>query len=207
MFDVVIRLHQLSLATSSEWYNEINHRALSNLLFEATHQVIVFGHEEVWNSSLPTGVQGQEEMVMYRVWAAGLPLYIWATIRHIRTTLGLLVTGSDHAPLLARIRDSLEAAGGHHSWPRGKRLEPVLVTLVYGIESCDITNSPWRRWAMDTLRRVVEILKLKTEEDFRKVLDFSPSTEEYRVFAERLWAELVYGTSAAGTPMLSFSPI
>jgi hypothetical protein len=170
------------------------------------HQAIAFEHEEVWNASLPAGAQGEEARIMYRVWAAGLPLFIWATIRHVRTRLGLMVTGSDHDPVLARIRDALESAGGHHSWPRGKRLEPVMATLVYGVESCHFSN-PWRRWAIDTLRTLAELMKLKAVEDFRKALDFFPSTEEYSGMVDDLWPEIAHGVSGAGTPILSFSPM
>jgi hypothetical protein len=205
VFDIVVRLHHLGLATSSEWYGEVDQRALSNLYFEAMYNVLAFQHQEIWTASLPSGTQGQEAAIMFRVWAAGLPLFIWATIRHVRTRLGLMVTRNDHELVLARIRDALEAAGGHHSWPRGKKLEPVLASLVYGIESCDL-SSPWRPWAIGTLRRVVEMLKLRSIDEFRKALDFFPSTEEYSYMAAGLWAEISPGGSQVGTPAVSISP-
>ncbi|KAF2749675.1 hypothetical protein M011DRAFT_465350 [Sporormia fimetaria CBS 119925] len=204
-FDMVLRLHHLGLATSSDWYTDVNQGSLSNLYFEAMYHAVRLQHEEIWNFSMRSGVQAQEISLMFRIWAAGLPLYIWGTIRHVRTRLGLMMFPIDVEPVLTRIKMALEAAGGHHCWPRGKKLEPVLATLVYGLESCDFA-SPWRPWAMNTLRRAVELLKLKTVEDFQKTLGFFPSTEEYRSVAAELWGELIY-SSAVGTPDLRISPV
>lgn len=203
VFDVVVRLHHLGLATSSEWYSGIDQRALSNLYFEAMYHVLAFQNEESWMGNLPGGTQGQEAAIMFRVWAAGLPLFIWGTVRHVRSRLGLVVTTSDNEPVFARIKDTLEAAGGHHSWPRGKRLEPVLATLIYGIESCDFA-SHWRPWAMESMRKIIEMLKLKTLQDFQKALDFFPSTEEYKLAAADIWTEI---TGMPGTPAVSISPV
>jgi hypothetical protein len=203
VFDVVVRLHHLGLATSSEWYSNIDQRALSNLYFEAMYHVLAFQHEEIWMKSLPSGIQGQEAAMMFRIWGTGLPLFVWGTVRHVRSRLGLMITRSDHEPVLAKIKDTLEAAGGHHSWPRGKRLEPVLATLVYGIESCDL-SSPWRSWAIETLRKVIEMLKLKCLQDFHKALDFFPSTEEYKIVAADIWGET---TGSLRQPTVSISPV
>jgi len=203
IFDVVTRLHHLGLATSSEWYSGIDQRALSNLYFEAMYHVLAFQHDETWAKDLPSGTQGQEAAMMFRVWGAGLPLFVWGTVRHVRSRLGLIVTRSDHEPVLARIKNTLEGAGGHHSWPRGKRLEPVLATLIYGIESCDFSSS-WRSWAIETLRKVVEMLKLKSLQEFQKALDFFPSTEEYKIVATDVWREVI---GALGTPTVCISPV
>jgi hypothetical protein len=170
------------------------------------HNVVKLQVEEPWNASLPGGTQGYETALMFRVWSAGQALFIWATTRHVRSRLGLIVARSNHDPVLARIRHYLEGPGGYHSWPRGKRLEPVLATIFYGIESCDHTH-PWRSWAMDTLRRIVDVLKLKSVEEFKKVLEYFPSSDEYKFAADELWRELYFGGQGAGTPTLTFSPI
>lgn len=206
MFDVVVRLHQLGLATSSEWYNEVDQRALSNLYFEALQTVVSVELEEPWNANLPSGPSGHEAATMFRVWSAGLPLFVWATIRHVRTRLGLMVARSNQDPVLARIRDSLEGSGGYHSWPRGKSLEPVLATLFYGVECCEYT-SPWRAWALDTMRKAVEMLKLKSSDEFKKVLEFFPGTPEYRAAADEVWQEMFSGSATVGTPSLTFSAL
>jgi hypothetical protein len=205
VFDSSTRLQQLGLATSSEWYNEIDQRALSNLYFESLQNVVAVQVDEPWNATIASGAQGQEAAMMFKIWTAGLPLFVWATTRHVRTRLGLRVTRCTYDPLFSRIRGMLEGSGGYHAWPRGKSLEPVMVTLFYCVESCDFGN-PWRVWCMDTLRKVAEILKLKTVDEFRKALDVFPSTEEYKIFADELWVEMIHG-SAASTPSLTFSTL
>lgn len=189
IFDIVVRLQQLGLATSSEWYTNIDQRALSNLYFGSLQTAVAVQIDEPWNATITSGAQGQEGAMMFKVWTAGLPLFIWATTRHVRTRLGLRVTRCTYDPLFSRIRGMLEGSGGYHAWPRGKGLEPVMVTLFYCVESCGSGN-PWRTWCIDTLRKVMEILKLKSVEGFRKTLDLFPSTEEFKFFAEDLWMEM-----------------
>ena len=60
---------------------------------------------------------------------------------------------------------------------------------------------------MDTMRKVAEILKLKSAEEFRKVVDIFPSTEEYKTTADELWMEMVHGGSTGSTPTLTFSTL
>jgi hypothetical protein len=205
VFDVMARLQQLGLATSSEWYKDIDQRALSNLYFDSLQAVVALQIDEPWNATIASGAQGQEAVMMFKVWTAGLPLFIWATARHVRNRLGLRVTRCTYDPLFSRIRGLLEGSGGYHAWPRGKSLEPVMTTLFYCVESCDFGN-PWRTWCIDTLRKVTEILKLKTVDDFRKALAVFPSTEDFNSFADELWVEMIHG-SAASTPSLTFSTL
>lgn len=204
VFDIVVRLHRLGLATSTEWYNEIDPRTLSNLYFETLQNVVAIQTEEPWNASLPGGSSGQEAGIMFRVWAAGLPLFVRATLRHIKARLGHIVTRSNHEPAYSRIRALLEGSGGYHTWPRGRSLEPVLATIFYCVESCDY-NSPWRPWFVDTLRRLVEMLKLKSVEEFKKTLDFFPYNDDFKVAGDELWVELTQGRSGGGTPSLTFT--
>jgi hypothetical protein len=203
VYDIVLRLHQLGLATSSDWYSEVDQRALSNLYFEASRGVITIQFEEPWVGTLPQGAQGREAATMFRVWTYGLTLFVTATVRHLKSRLGRTNDRSEQEPVLARIREALEASGGHQSWPRGKSLEPVLATLYYGIESCGLI-SPWRIWAMDALRKVIGLLKFKSVEDFRKALEFFPLTEEYKANIDGLWTE-VFHVSVSATPTLTLT--
>jgi hypothetical protein len=199
VFDIVVKMHQLGLATSTEWHPEMDQRALSNLYFDAMKLLLSIQIEEPWTESLLSGVRGQEGNIMFSVWSAGLPLYIWATVRHLQSRLGLLVTPCHSDPILDRVRSLLDGAGGYHSWPRGKSLEPVLATLFYCTESCDTTN-PRRVWAVEMLRKSAEVLRLKTFVEFKKTLDFFPITEEYTVKADEVWRELDDGNTAGETP-------
>jgi hypothetical protein len=153
------------------------------------HDLLAFQCEEPWMHVLPSGIQGRETALMFSVWTTGLPLFIRSTLRQVQLRLGLMIPRNEYEPVLVRIKDTLEAGGGHHSWPRGKKLEPVLATLIYGIESCD-RYSPWRSWAIETIRKIVEMLKLKRVEDMHKVLDFFPSVEGYKIVANEVWAEV-----------------
>ena len=143
--------------------------------------------------------------MMLKVWSLGLPLFVWATVRHVRMKREHMVLRCDFGIIFSRVRESLESVGGLHSWPRGKNLEPVLATLFYCFESCEFTN-PWRMWFMETIRKVIEMLRLKTMDEFRKTLEYFPSTDEYKVAAKDLWRELFEG-STSGTPVLTFSEI
>ncbi|KAF2734246.1 hypothetical protein EJ04DRAFT_552793 [Polyplosphaeria fusca] len=196
VFDMVLRMQQLSLAMSSEWYDDVDQRAVSNLYFEALNNVLTVPLEEPWNANLASGSQGQEMATMFRVWAAGSPLFIWATARHVRSRSGATVTACSYDPIYARIRAILDSAGGYHAWPRGKGLEPVLVTLFYCVESCD-PNNLWRPWLMENLRKVSEMSKLKTVEDFKKILEYFPCTDQHKAAAGELWNEMFHGGSGA----------
>ncbi|KAF2690328.1 hypothetical protein K458DRAFT_102141 [Lentithecium fluviatile CBS 122367] len=203
VFDLVLRFHQLGLATSVEWYNDIDQRSLSNLYFEAMHSAVLVPLEEPWNETLPGGVQGQEAATMFKVWAAGLPLFVWATARHTKAQSGTSLPRSRYDPIFVRIRGLLESDGGYHAWPRKKSLEPVMATLFYVVESCEY-GDPWRLWCVDTLRKVAELLKLKGVEDFQKALEFFPSTDVFRAVSGDLWSEMMHG-SVASTPSLTLS--
>jgi len=205
VFDVVNRLHQLSLATSPEWYNTIDQRGLSNLYFETLQAVISIQLDEPWNETIPGGSQGQEAALMFQVWMAGLSLFIWGTVRQVRVRLGQALTRCICDPLFARVKDLLEGTGSYHAWPRGKSLEPVMATLFYGVESCDF-SSPWRNWCVESLSKVTEILKLKSAEEFSKALDNFPSTEGYKEAAGKLWVEMKSG-GGRNPPTLTLSPL
>ena len=206
VFDIVVRLHQIGLATSSEWYHELDQQALSNLYFEALQSIMAIQEDEPWNAILPSGALGQETLIMFKVWIASLPIFVWSSIRHARTKLSPAVTrGSCRCePVLSRIRTLLDGSGGHLAWPRGKSLEPILATLFYCAESCEYGDY-WRLWSVDTLRKVIEMLKVKSVEEFRKILDASPSNDEYKTAVEEIWTEATQGTSASSTPSLTVS--
>jgi hypothetical protein len=189
VFDVVVRLHQIGLATSPDWNERVDQRHVSNLYFEALENVLSILRVEPWRTSIPHGNPGREAATMFKVWSIGLPLYIWTTVRHMRTRLGLTITRFDYESLYSRVRETLEGTGGYHAWPRGKGLEPVLATLFYCIESCEVGSS-WKIWFIDVIRKVVEMLKLKSAEDFRKTLEFFPSTLEYKAIMATLWQEV-----------------
>ncbi|KAF2654937.1 hypothetical protein K491DRAFT_445687 [Lophiostoma macrostomum CBS 122681] len=204
VFDIAARLHQIGLSGSPEYYEDIDQRALSNVYFEATHHALAIQVDEPWTQILTKGNQAQEHSTMFQTWAAGLSLYIWGTDRHARRSRGLASNGELHGPIFARIKEILDGAGGHQSWPRGKSLEPILVTLFYALDACDIF-SPWRIWLVDTARKVIEMLKLKRSEEFLKVLEFFPLTPDYRVAAEHTWAEIIQKERV--TPTLTFSTL
>ena len=128
------------------------------------HSAVIVQIDEPWTEILPTGIQGQEAATMFKVWAAGLSLFVWATARHVRGRNGMPCPRVRSDPIFTRIKALLDGVGGYHAWPRGKLLEPVLATLFYGVEACDF-GDPWRLWCVDTLRRVAELLKLKMVED------------------------------------------
>ncbi|KAF1998326.1 hypothetical protein P154DRAFT_578145 [Amniculicola lignicola CBS 123094] len=175
VFDTVAQLHEIALATSPEWCERVDQRTVSNLYFEALENVLTFPLEEPWKATLPIGNAGQEATTMFKVWAIGLPLFIWTTVRHVRMRLGLMVTRWNYEPLYTRVRECLEDTGGYHAWPRGRSLEPVLATLFYCVEASGMGSS-WRSWLVRTIRKVVEMLKLKSVDEFKKALDFFPST-------------------------------
>ncbi|KAF2116401.1 hypothetical protein BDV96DRAFT_658682 [Lophiotrema nucula] len=206
VFDIVARLHQLSVATALEWYNDVDQRAVSNLYFEAMQNVTLVSLEQPWSGNIPGGNSGQETATMFRVWAAGLPLFVWATARHLRTRMGVVVNPSNYDPLFARVQEMLDGPGGYHAWPRGKSLEPVLATLFYCVESCEFSN-PRRMWFIENMRKVTEMLKLKAVDEFKKTLDYFPSTDEYRLVAEDVWREMVHGSSGPVTPTLTLSSL
>ncbi|KAJ4295590.1 hypothetical protein N0V90_007603 [Kalmusia sp. IMI 367209] len=198
VFDIVVRLHQLGLALSPEWYDKIDPRALSNLYFEALQSAILVQLEEPWQGQLPSGTQGQEAAIMFKVWAAGLPVFVCSAIQQLKERKGFHCPRYSHGPLFSRMKTILDGDGGYHSWPRGRNLEPVLVTLLYALEAC-AWGDPWRAWCIDTMRKVVELLKLKTAKEFKKALEFFPSTHVLQNMADDVWAELTQG-SVASTP-------
>jgi hypothetical protein len=204
VFDVAVRLHQIGLASSPEYHEDIDQRALSNVYFEAMHHALAIQVDEPWAQVLIKGAQAQETSTMFQTWAAGLSLYIWGTDRHVRRRRGLAFNGELHGPIFARLKEILDRAGGHQSWPHGKSLEPVLVTLFYALDACDIFH-PWRIWLVDTIRKVVDMLKLKRSEEFKKVLEFFPLTPDYRVTADHIWNEIVQQERT--TPTLTFSAL
>ncbi|PSN61015.1 hypothetical protein BS50DRAFT_625675 [Corynespora cassiicola Philippines] len=195
IFDIAVRLHQLGLAVSSDWYNGSDQRDLSNLYFDTMHRVIVLNSQEPWNGELPRSSQRQETALMFKVWAEGLPLFIWATTRHVKSRMGLSITRCEYDMAFSRVQNLLSGVGGYHAWPRGKSLEPVLATLFYCIESCDF-SSPWRPWFIETIGRIVEILKIRSAEEFKKAIEFFPTTDEYSAFSESLWEEVMHGNTA-----------
>jgi hypothetical protein len=202
-FDLVLRFHQLGLAASPEWCNDIDPQALSNLYFEAMHSAIAVALEEPWDATLASGFQGQEAATMFKVWAAGLPLFIWATARHAKAQSGVIVPRIRYDPVFARIQELLEDHEAHHAWPRGKGLEPMLATLFYAVEACEYGDM-WRPWCVYTLRRIVELLKFNSVEEFRKALEFFPSTNIFRATVDGIWDEVMLG-SVASTPSLALS--
>ena len=191
MFDVVVRLHQLGGAVSSEWTDRIDCRALSNLYFEAQQSAILVQLEEPWSEQLQEGLQGQEAAVMFKVWAAGLPIFVDGALRHLRSRHRVHNPYYHHGPVFSRIQAILDSNGGYHAWPRGRNLEPVLATLFYASEACN-WQDPWRLWCMDAMRKAVDLLRLKTAKEFRKMLDFFPSTETYQEAIEGTWRELTH---------------
>jgi hypothetical protein len=199
IFDFVLRFHQLGLATSSEWYNDIDQRTLSNLYFETMHSAVMIPLEEPWNDTLP----GQQTALMFKVWTAGLSLFVWATARHAKAKNGSRVPRSRCDPIFAHIRALLDVTGGCHAWPRGKTLEPIMATLFYAVEACEY-GDPWRPWCVGTLWTVAELLKLKRVEDFRKILEVFPSTEVFVETADDLWDEMM-ADSATTTPIMPFT--
>ena len=189
VFDIAVRLHQLGLASSQEYHDEIDQRTLSNVYFEAMHHALALQVDEPWRQTLIKGAQAQESSLMFQTWAAGLPLFIWGTSRHIRRRRGLAASGELDNPIFARLQRILESTGGYQGWPRGKSLEPMLVTLFYALEACDFF-SPWRHWLLDTTRKVVEMLKLTRAEEFKKVLEYFPLSPDYRIAADHIWTEI-----------------
>ena len=136
VFDVVMRLHQLSLGTSPEWADKVDKCSLSNLYFEVMHSAMLVQLEEPWQEQLQSGTQGQEADIMYKIWAAGLPLFASATLRQLRTRQGINMMRHYHGPIFGRIQAILDGQGGYHAWPRGRNLEPILATLFYAAEAC-----------------------------------------------------------------------
>ena len=203
LFDTVLRLHQVGLGTSEDWYDEVDQRALSNVYFEALHNVAAIQFEEAWNATVTSGPQGREIVLMYRVFAIGMAVFIWGSIRQARKRFGLAVTQYTCDPVFMRLRGLLEGPGRYHAWPRGKSLEPVLATLMYCVESCDYHDA-WRGWLMDALRTAVDMMKIKNVEEFRKILNAYPSTDGYKEALDDLWAEIITGNIVA-TPNLMFS--
>ncbi|KAL5418342.1 hypothetical protein PMIN03_001064 [Paraphaeosphaeria minitans] len=197
VFDVVMRMHQLGLAVSPEWTDKIDKCALSNLYFEVMHSAVVVQLEEPWKGPLQGGTQGREGSIMFRVWAAGLPIYVGAALRHLRHRQSSNPMRYYHGPIFSRIQAILDENGGHHAWPRGRSLEPILATLFYALEACT-WDDPWRTWCLHTMCKVVDLLRLKTTDDFKKVLDFFPTTERYQALMRDVWQHITH-LSVPGT--------
>ncbi|KAK7179949.1 hypothetical protein PSPO01_13948 [Paraphaeosphaeria sporulosa] len=191
VFDVVMRMHQFGLAVSPEWTDKIDKCALSNLYFEVMHTAVVVQLEEPWQGQLQGGTQGREGSIMFKVWAAGLPIYVGAALRHLRLRRDSNAMRYYHGPIFSRIQTILDENGGHHAWPRGRSLEPILATLFYALEAC-AWDDPWRTWCLHTMRKVSDLLKLKNAEEFKKVLDFFPTTERYQSLTDDIWAEITH---------------
>ena len=198
MFDVVVRLHQLGLAVSPEWTDRVDKCALSNLYFEALHSVMLVQLEEPWQGQTQGGTQGQEATIMFKIWAAGLPIFVFAAIRQLRSRQGINMPRYYHGPIFGRMQRILDEHGGYHAWPRGRNLEPILATLFYAVEACT-WDGPWRTWCLDTMRKVADLLKLKNAKEFRKALEFFPTTERYQDLVDEVWAELTH-SSVPSTP-------
>lgn len=189
VFDVVMRMHQLGLAVSPEWTNRIDKCAISDLYFEVMHSAVVVQLEEPWQEQLQIGSQGQESSIMFKVWAAGLPIFVCAAIRHLRLRQGSNTMRFYHGPIFSRIQAILDENGGHHMWPRGRSLEPILATLFYALEACT-WDDPWRMWCLHTMRKVANRLKLNNTKDFKKVLDIFPTTARHQDLIDEVWARI-----------------
>lgn len=189
VFDIVLRLHQLSLALSSEWTDKLDKRALSNLYFEALHSTLLVQLEEPWQARISSGTQFQESTTMFKIWAAGLPIFVLAAIRQSRSPEDKSILRYYHGPILGRIQAILENNNSYHAWPRGRNLEPILITLFYAVETC-ARNDPWRTWGIYTMRKVSDLLKFKSVNEFRKVLEFFPYTETYQNMVDEVWMQM-----------------
>ncbi|KAF1952571.1 hypothetical protein CC80DRAFT_552383 [Byssothecium circinans] len=206
VFDIVVRFHQLGLATSGEWYEEVDQKALSNFFFETMHCAATLQIDEPWNNIPQSGNQAKGSTIMFQIWAVGLPLYVWATARHARRSrTAPHLSCHRYDPVFARIREILEGVEGYHAWPRGKTLEPVLATLFYAVEACQYYSFGWRPWCIGTLRLVVDMLKLKKVEEFKKALEFFPLTDEHRLMADAIWTEMMHGSIPSNTPAITVS--
>ncbi|KAH7083168.1 hypothetical protein BKA63DRAFT_584429 [Paraphoma chrysanthemicola] len=204
VYDVVVRMHQLSLATSADWQENVDWRALSNLQFEAMHKALSIKSEAPWVETLPRNTLSVELSMMFEVWALALPLFLWATTRQLRSRLGIDAPWSGHEIIISRVHQLLGDDSGHRSWLRGKSLEPILASLIYCIEACDFA-SPLRPWLLRTTQKVSRLLKLKELEDFRKVLDFFPSTDDYHLVRDAVWEELTQSMRHETTPAMTFA--
>lgn len=200
VYDAVIRLHRLGLATSPEWINNVDHRTRSNLYLEAMYEALSVSKEEPWTAALLKTSIEQEMQVMFKVWAAGLPLFVWATTRHVKSRLRPPIQWLRKDLVFSRIRGFLEGSGDSLNLPRGKSLEPILASMFYCVEACDPDDVLWRPWAVQLVRKLIGMLKLKTLEDFKKALEFFPMTAEYRLAADRIWWELLRGAVAESSP-------
>ncbi|KAF2204522.1 hypothetical protein GQ43DRAFT_437840 [Delitschia confertaspora ATCC 74209] len=203
LFDSIIRLHQIGLATSKDWYSDVDQGALSNLYFEALQNVCTIQIDEPWNSTAAGGSQGQETALMFKVFSIGMAMFIWGTIRHVMKRLGHTVIQYTYNNAFTRLKGLLEGPGGYHAWPRGKSLEPVLATLVYCLDSCE-HHHPWRVWFMNASQKSVDMMNIKSAEKLRKILRNYPSSDEYEVAADRLWREISTSGFAA-VPDIGFS--
>jgi hypothetical protein len=58
---------------------------------------------------------------------------------------------------------------------------------------------------MDALRTAIDMSKIKTIDEFRKVLKSYPLTDGYKAADEELWGEIAAGGGISGAPNLVFS--
>ncbi|KAF2020527.1 hypothetical protein BU24DRAFT_487127 [Aaosphaeria arxii CBS 175.79] len=195
IFDVVIRLHQLNLATSSDWHGKLDSKTLSNLYFETMYAALAVEADERWIEFHATHSGDYGTVTMMKVWALGAPGFIWATLRHAKVRLGSSAPSCDFEPVYARLKDLLEGVDESSAWPRGKNLEVVLATLFYSLEACGPANS-WRTWLIGAVRRGVEGLRIKDVDAFKKILRAFPCSDEHMAAADRIWGELYSGEIA-----------
>jgi len=189
VYDVMVGLQTLRLASSSEWHTKVESRKISNFQLQAMSQALAIAKEEPWTAILPGGARGAEMTTMFRVWSTALPLLIWSTTRQLRSQQCIDTPWTGHGPIISHIQELLGGADNVCIWPRGKCLEPVLVSLLYCVEACE-SNSVMRPWMLETVRKVTTMLKLEQLEDFRKTLEFFPMTEGHRMIIEGVWTEL-----------------
>lgn len=189
MYDIVLRLHQIGLSSTSEWRAEVDKQSVSNLYFEAQHRLLIMQSEQPWLASDAATPLAPENVLLYKAFTMAAQLFLWASMRHAQfcdDRSNLSISTGSGGLLFGRIKAALEIEGGYSSWARGKCLETVAWILFVCVESCPSVSPDWV-WFLGELRRVLSSVRIRRIEEFRKVMQTFPSTDTFRDAEDKVW--------------------
>ncbi|KAF2493520.1 hypothetical protein BU16DRAFT_82091 [Lophium mytilinum] len=189
LYDVVLRLHQIGLATTSEFRDDVDMQAVSNAYFESQHRLLLLGIEQPWMGKEGPVDRVPELEALFQVFDHAAQIYLMTTLRHVGTggeRWSLRAKACLIGLVLSRIRAALSVENNYNVWTRRRCLDPMVWVLVVCIESCG-NVMPERGWFLAELRKVLGIMKLKRIEEFRKTLAAFPTTDGLERVSRGIW--------------------
>ncbi|KAF2812301.1 uncharacterized protein BDZ99DRAFT_264432 [Mytilinidion resinicola] len=189
LYDLVLRLHQIGLATTSEFREDVNMQAVSNAYFESQHRLLLLNVEQPWMGKEGPVVRVPELEALYQVFDHAAQLFLCTTLRHVHTgdeRWSVKANASLIRLIFSRIRAALSVESNYNVWARRRCLDPMVWVLVVCIESCG-NVMPDRGWFLAELRKVLGIMKVKRIEEFRKTLAAFPATDGLQRVERGIW--------------------